>query len=1497
MSELREEILGGGINKKRIIGTILVVIILISIFAFSTVFFSVLFGSQRPFPSEELKDHPTEDALLIKPPFPFDEDFWQDLLDQVDDPQSLLDMLSDMFDGDIDDLDLNDFSDALRDLLFTQAGEIEVFRVYDYLDFSNMTNVLWKMECFDEYTGDGWTSNAGSDLYNFYSYGEYLSQYSPDPELLTIKMPLSPNMGSNTMTIPTLFPIPFVIDGSIYAPNLDLASPKFYKGEYNCTTLDLSFNAADDVNMTFDMFGLYNHLPSAEELNSSAVEAVWTPAYIKDKYLQLPPSIELYKTNNDDFTTHYNVLDGIINPSDNAFFAASKIRNYLQSQFSFPMTADDYNPAPEGTDIVEWFCETGQGIWSDFASAFCAFSRAFGIASRFVDGFQSYTIEEFYDVDEGKNAFAIKYENLFSWAEIYVPTDVSGNGKWVQFNVFDAYGGGGNPVIGGNYNITVTLDQLSYIRPDVAIINATINSSSDPVEGLTLTFTDTTTGQEIGQSVTDFAGRASVSFNVDSSQIVGPHLIEARYDLFTAGYNLTTILGDISIALTNVNPGAINISDTLPDVTNIVGFVYDPLLGPISGRVEGPEINIRLFQKGTSNEVFNAFSPSSINTSTNGDFDDFLNLIYASAGNYEVRADLNGTWWIDTPLGSYDYFILSIGFGAYYFPFTNSSNRIDFNITKALDVWFYIDGFSSNNPTSPTVSRYHDLNLTAQVLSLGTGPIPNKIVNFYDYSRGNVWIGSDISNSNGIASILYTVDDYCRAGPNLLYAMVGLQPNYSYFVLNEAPTINIISGPTPRVINRTGGGATQFNIVGEIVDSITPTLPISFSEITLKLLKSGVDFSSYLVPSEIYPYQTDSTGNFDLTFGVFSTTPPGNYTLRLDFNGTIDLSSYPYSYSFNLPFINTSTVFSYELQINIPATLRFSFWIDGFSSDDPFNPVIDRYDDLNLTAFIQYGGVPIGDDEWVHFYDVTQDNLLIGSDQTINGTAQVSYSTGFTTTAGPHLIYATWNNRYNYSYFILDAPINVTLDICPEPRSVNRSGSVGTDFIIHGYLNDSLNGNPVKYGEISVLLYDGITPVSFYLNLVSGSLQLGASGEIDLTYSVSDSTPTRNYTLQVDYNGVFIYTNPNYPQYFDLWTIANFTDSTPGFYDLKVIDPLDVDIYFFIDGNPTQSFYSNGNPPETYTGIENINFSVYVYQYSSIVNSGTVTFTDIYTGLTLGTPQSVINSFASISVSTLGWHGGLHRIEVQWSGSPAVNSTYVIINKTASIFASINQATLIRNVDSFIVDGTLRENGELLRGLVVNIRLLDDTLTDVSISYLSGSTSIITDALGYYQFDNSIDMSCPQGDYYIRIDFDGDINAPGIYLTNYMEKNSTALTLISIDVLAGNYITGNYETNVVKDDWYYGDDCYVYGYLYWDNGTAMVGMEINVTITDGAGTILATQLGFTDGTGFFNLTFIVGDWPDNTEVWVNFYPEDPSNFGIPDGLYILIIEQEVFRVP
>ncbi|MFX1490226.1 MAG: hypothetical protein ACFFBI_13830, partial [Promethearchaeota archaeon] len=810
-------------------------------------------------------------------------------------------------------------------------------------------------------------------------------------------------------------------------------------------------------------------------------------------------------------------------------------------------------------------------------------------------------------------------------------------------------------------------------------------------------------------------------------------------------------------------------------------------------------------------------------------------------------------------------------------------------------------------PNYPLVSRYQDLNLTAQAVSVVKGPIPNKQVYFYDYSRGDILIGSGITDANGIASINYPVGDYCAAGPNLLYARIGLQANYSYFVLNEEPTINIISGPTPRVINRTGSGDTQFNIVGEIFDSTNNSLPLSFSKISLILLKAGANYSSYLIPSppETYPYQTDSTGSFNLTFGVAPNTPPGNYTLRLDFNGTISLLSFPYSFQFDLPLLSTSTLFINELKIDADSSL--DFWINGFPSNNPFNPVIKRGQTLDLTVFIHQAGTPVEDGEWVYFYDLTQ-GISIGADQTSFGLgiAQVTYSTNSSTVAGPHLIYATWNNKYNYSYFIFDAPINITLNICPEPREINRTGSLDTEFSIHGYLKDSVNNQSIKYGLIEVRLYDGPLNVSFYLNEPRFVL-LDETGEIDLLYSVASDTPAKTYTLRVRFYGIFDHTSsPYYPQSFNL-PISNFTYNANGLYPLKVNDPFNISISLSVNGNPTLTFYDDFNPPERFNPGDTINFEVLIIQSGSGVDFGTVRIYDVYNNNQLldsytynGT--EIPSGYHVFSIPTATWDAGLHYIKVNWSFYGTYNTTYVLIRKTITISSNLNRNTVLRDVDSFTVYGTVQDGSIGLKGLRIKFLLLDKNFNDVTylVHFAPTSqqyTTVYSDGSGYYQYDiDFIDLGCLHGQYYIRIDFNGSIDAPGIFLNenNFMINASSSLETLSVN--AGTYITGNYDTLYYKDAFYDGDELYVYGNLYWDNGTAIVGVQINVTIRDEFGTILDTTIWVTGPGGFFNVSFTVGLWDeDTTDIRVYFYPED--SFPFPESTYIVFTEQRFYRQP
>jgi len=433
------DLLVTAINKKRVIKIILTAVLLVFTFAFSTIFFSFLWNTLRPLPSSELAEADEEEGIPTQIPFPYNISDFQDLFSDLnlttDQLSDLLDALADMFDGDIDDLDLGDYGAALAALMFS---EVEVFRIYDYDDYNEILTKFWKYESFDEYTGDGWHSSAATVPYSYYTYGDYSSQHW-DKDLLSLKIPLTPSIGINSMVIPSLFHTPLIMENSVQANNMQ-GTPNLFKDEFNCTTLDIDFSMDEDVNMTYEMFGL--DLPTSSEIDAVAIEPSYTPVPIKSKYLQLKgDTINVYISNNDDFAYHYNQINATILSSDNTFIVADKIRNYLQYNFIRISDPSQYNPAPDGYDQVEWFLEEGIGYWSDFTSAFCAFARAFGIASRFVDGFNSFLAEEQFDNFEDRNAIAIKYKNMYNWAEIYIPTDVSGDGIWIQMDVYyDNYG-------------------------------------------------------------------------------------------------------------------------------------------------------------------------------------------------------------------------------------------------------------------------------------------------------------------------------------------------------------------------------------------------------------------------------------------------------------------------------------------------------------------------------------------------------------------------------------------------------------------------------------------------------------------------------------------------------------------------------------------------------------------------------------------------------------------------------------------------------------------------------------------------------------------------------------------------------------------------------------------------------------------------------------------------------------------------------------------------
>jgi hypothetical protein len=1277
------------------------------------------------------------------------------------------------------------------------------------------------------------------------------------------------------------------------------SSISLLKDNFNCSIVSITYDSTQTVNLTYKLFG-YN-LPTDGQINATAVYANYTPAAIKTQYLSFPPDLASYKLTNDNFSYHLNVLSGAIAPAhgeivtpieidDNAFIIADKIRAYLQWNFDSPFMGADflsnYQSAPDGIDTVEWFLEQDGGMWSDFATAFCIFTRALGVASRFVDGFHSIGVEEIVDI-EGP-CFPIKYQNMYNWAEIYIPEDVSGNGQWIQMDIFDSFSV--SQAIDPNnftYSLEVSSNPSSPIdKFDSANISATLSSVKGSFDGKTITFVDVTEDNEIlGTAVTDVNGIASFIVNTDSTTVAGPHTILAYYNLNT--YNTTQIFinGDIRVNLTSVNPTFINLSVS-SDLT-LQGFVYDYDNGK---QIDNAVVSFVMFLNGTNVNVTSAafMNPFPLTITANGGtFTHFFLLRDTlGIGDYEIRTDFNGTF-----------------FGSGAFPYLNdSSQRIYINVTKGVvkNLTLFLDNIAPNNPNIPIKVRGTTLQMKAVVLNQTGGAVINEAIEFYNSSG---YIGQDTTDINGEAYFNLSIGASSKSGPNLVYAKLGSKNNYSYYILNELAKIHIASGPTPLEINRTTPGITIFSINGNITDLVNYSMPISYARINFKLLKSGTDYTASLTGDNPYDFQVGANGSFSVTFGVASNTPLGNYTLRVDFNGSINFLGNPnYPYDFTLPILTTSTTLNKELKVNDLGTLIFNFLINGFTNDYYNNPVINRNGSVFLSIYLQRGiDVFIG--ESVEFYDLTQDVSIGSSITDAFGNAILTYNPTLATIAGPHLIYAKYGSNYNYSYFILDAPIDITLDKCPDPLEINRSGPNGRNFNIHGYINDTLNGINPKYCRISVFLFDGLIDVSWRLTVDSGSLQCGNTGEIDVTYRVDTATETKNYSIQVWFNGTFLYDNPydvDNPHNYFLTSFNNFSYVANGFNELRILDPDNVRILLNVDGNPALPHYNDVNPPECYNVGETINFQVQVNQSGLYAPDNTTVYLYDLDNYSFSSSYQFLlgnDGYHVFSVDTTGWHAGLHQIKVNWSTFESSNATYIIINETVSISALSSKVTVIRDIESFTISGTISENGANLRGLRVTIVLFDKNFNNVSSWLNIGSHTTTISSDGSYQFlVTSVNIDNYIGECYVRIDFNGSISAPGIFLSDYMKHANSSL--IHLNVSADTeLINGIYGTEYIHDEWNEGDILYVNGTLRWDNGTGIANMNIAIQVSDGA-TILSISYGLTDPSGDFSVQIDVGDWDLTTEVFFYYYPKEPSNFGIPDGYYVEeIIGEQINGTP
>jgi transglutaminase-like putative cysteine protease len=147
--------------------------------------------------------------------------------------------------------------------------------------------------------------------------------------------------------------------------------------------------------------------PPADALRAAPTDY---PAYIRDRYLQLPPQdprvAELAR----------QVTSGLTNPFDKA----AALENYLRTRYGYTL---ELPATPEDDPVAEFLFVRREGHCEYFAAALAVLLRSEGIPTRLVNGFQT---GEYNEVGEN---YIVRASDAHTWVEVFFP----GIG-WVEFD-------------------------------------------------------------------------------------------------------------------------------------------------------------------------------------------------------------------------------------------------------------------------------------------------------------------------------------------------------------------------------------------------------------------------------------------------------------------------------------------------------------------------------------------------------------------------------------------------------------------------------------------------------------------------------------------------------------------------------------------------------------------------------------------------------------------------------------------------------------------------------------------------------------------------------------------------------------------------------------------------------------------------------------------------------------------------------------------------------
>jgi len=224
------------------------------------------------------------------------------------------------------------------------------------------------------------------------------------------------------------------------------------------------------------------------------------------------------------------------------------------------------------------------------------------------------------------------------------------------------------------------------------------------------------------------------------------------------------------------------------------------------------------------------------------------------------------------------------------------------------------------------------------------------------------------------------------------------------------------------------------------------------------------------------------------------------------------------------------------------------------------------------------------------------------------------------------------------------------------------------------------------------------------------------------------------------------------------------------------------------------------------------------------------------------------------------------------------------LNETVKVEISADVNSVIRNVDWITVSGfvndTYTTSNPEVKYVEVSIRLFNKDMVDCT-SYLNfdvgySSSMVVQGPDWDYEFRFQVDLSIPYGEYFLRVDFNGsirDYTGPVfIDLNNYMINSSSVPEVLNIS--AGTVIVNGYYDSISSNpgEFWPPEIVKIYGNLTWDNGTAMEGYPVNITIEALDETVLDFSVTTTDVWGGFYAEITIQEWtPEPEKIFANFY--------------------------